>query len=92
MKFTIAQVAALVASVSSSAIDLNKRATPLDVSLTPNGNTMVKASITNTGSESYNLLYKGSLLDEAPVDKLLVNTACKLLPNSEPKLTVVDNT
>ncbi|RMY65939.1 hypothetical protein D0863_08782 [Hortaea werneckii] len=75
MKFTIAQVAALVASVSSSAIDLNKRATPLDVSLTANGNTMVKASITNTGSESYNLLYKGSLLDEAPVDKLLVNTA-----------------
>ncbi|KAK4624525.1 Neutral protease 2 [Fulvia fulva] len=76
MKFTALSVAAMAAVVSSTAIDITKRDTPLSVTLTPLGNSKVKASVTNTGVEGYNVFYKGSFLDnEAPVDKLEVTSA-----------------
>ena len=78
MKFTALSVAAMAAVVSSTAIDVTKRDTPLSVTLTPVSNSKVKASVTNTGAEGYNLFYKGTILDtEAPADKLEVSSAGK---------------
>ncbi|THX70752.1 hypothetical protein D6D05_08496 [Aureobasidium pullulans] len=68
---------ALATTASCTVIDLDKRASPLDVTLTPLGNTKVKAAVTNNGDVSYNLFYKGTFLDEAPVDKLHVTSAGK---------------
>lgn len=79
MKYTLAAVAALVSTVSATAVDLEKRASPLSVDLTPVSDTKVKVALTNTGSTSYNLFYKGTFLDtDSPADKLYVNSACML--------------
>lgn len=75
MKLAILSVAALVASVSAGAIDLQKRDTPLQVQLSQvdGDNSKVKVEVTNTGSQGYNLFYKGSFLDgDSPVDKFVV--------------------
>lgn len=77
MKVTLSQLIALATTASCTVIDLDKRASPLDVTLTPLGNTKVKAAVTNNGDVSYNLFYKGTFLDEAPVDKLHVTSAGK---------------
>jgi hypothetical protein len=45
----------------------------LDVKLTATGNTIVKASITNTGSTPLNLFNKGTFLDSAAVEKVTVS-------------------
>lgn len=75
MKYSFFCTAALASLVSSTAIEFTKRDSSLQVELTPVGNSKVKASVTNVGSQGYNLLYKGSFLDEAPVDKLTVSSA-----------------
>ncbi|KAK4497750.1 hypothetical protein PRZ48_010403 [Zasmidium cellare] len=76
MKFTAISLAAWAALASSTAIDINKRASALEVTLEAVGNSKVKASVTNTASEGYNLLYKGSFLDSsAPVDKFVVSSS-----------------
>jgi hypothetical protein len=77
MKITAAAFAALVASVSSTAIDLEKRDSPLSVSLTQVEDSKVKVSLTNNNEASYKLFYKGTFLDEAPTDKLSVSSDCK---------------
>jgi deuterolysin len=77
MKVTLSQLIALATTASCAAIDLDKRASPLDLKLSPIAGSKVKAVLTNTGDVSYNLFYKGTFLDTAPVDKLHVSTACK---------------
>lgn len=87
MKLTALSVAAMAAVVSSTAIDVTKRDTPLAVTLTPVSNSKVKAAVTNTGAEGYNIFYKGSFLDtKAPVDKLAVSSAGKYSARSNPVL------
>jgi deuterolysin len=88
MKITAAAFAALVASVSSTAIDLEKRDSPLSVSLTQVEDSKVKVSLTNNNEASYKLFYKGTFLDEAPTDKLSVSSDCKSRKRS---ITVVQN-
>jgi hypothetical protein len=66
--------ATLAALVSSKAIKLEKRAPALDVKLSAQGNTLVKAVITNTGSDAINLLNKGTFLDNAAVEKVTVSS------------------
>jgi deuterolysin len=79
MKITLSQFLALAATANCAAINLETRATPLDVKLTSLGNSKVKAEITNNGASSYNLFYKGTFLDtEAPVDKFHVSTSGSL--------------
>ncbi|KEQ87884.1 hypothetical protein M438DRAFT_403200, partial [Aureobasidium pullulans EXF-150] len=80
MKVTLSQLIALATTASCTVIDLDKRASPLDVTLTPLGNTKVKAAVTNNGDVSYNLFYKGTFLDEAPVDKLHVTSTAAKAP------------
>lgn len=70
MKFTLATAAALVATTAASPLD--RRATPLEATLTQIDNTLVRVALTNTGSTAYNLLAGGTILDDAPVDKLYV--------------------
>jgi deuterolysin len=70
-QFAIATMAALV---SSTAIRLERRALALDVKLSAQGNTLVKAVITNTGSSGINLLNKGTFLDNAAVEKVTVSS------------------
>lgn len=77
MKFTAFSLAAFAALASSSAIDVNKRASDLEVTLEAIGNSKVKASVTNNAAQAYNLFYKGSFLDSAPVNKLVVSSSCR---------------
>jgi len=73
-------IAALVSVASSTAIALTKRASSLDVKLSAEGNTMIKAAITNTGSRALNLLNKGTLLDNAAVEKVRVSSTAGKVP------------
>lgn len=77
MKITLSQLLALAATANCAAFSLEARDTPLDVQLTSLGNSKVKAVVTNKGDSSYNLFYKGTFLDTAPVDKFHVSTAGK---------------
>jgi len=86
MKVTATALAALVASVSSTAIDLEKRDSPLSVSLTQVEDSKVKVALTNNDEASYKLFYKGTFLDNAPTDKLSVTSDCKSRKNP---LTIV---
>lgn len=74
MKYSVVCTAALASLASSTAIDVTRRDTPLEVELTSVGNSKVKAALTNTGAVAYNLMYKGSFLDNtAPVEKFVVS-------------------
>lgn len=64
----------LAALVSSKAIKLEKRAPALDVKLSALGNTLVRATVTNTGSSAINLLNKGTFLDYGAVEKVTVSS------------------
>jgi deuterolysin len=77
MKVTATALAALVACVSSTAIDLEKRDSPLSVSLTQVEDSKVKVALTNNDEASYKLFYKGTFLDKAPTDKLSVTSDCE---------------
>lgn len=68
MKFIIG--ASLLASLASAAsVDLAKRESPLDLTLELVGNTGVRASVTNSGSEPLRVLKTGSILDNLEVEK-----------------------
>ncbi|KAI1815911.1 neutral protease 2-like protein [Poronia punctata] len=58
--------AALFASIVSAA------SSPLDVQIKQVGNSGLKATITNTGSEDLKVLKTGTILDSAPVEKVHV--------------------
>ncbi|KAI1434759.1 neutral protease 2-like protein [Xylaria sp. CBS 124048] len=62
---------ALLTSLAGAA-SLGKRDSPLDVHIEQVGNSGVKATITNSGSEDLKLLKTGSILDSAPVEKVRV--------------------
>jgi deuterolysin len=71
MKFQVLSVAAL-ASLASALSGLDKRDSPLDVSLELTGNTEVKATIKNTGTEDLKLFKTGTFLDDSHVEKVEV--------------------
>lgn len=62
---------ALLASLASAA-SMRKSAEPLNVQIEQIGNSVVKATITNTGADALKLLKVGSILDSAPVEKVKV--------------------
>ncbi|KAF2746263.1 neutral protease 2-like protein [Sporormia fimetaria CBS 119925] len=69
-------VSSLVAYVSTTAIQVDRRASPLSVALTASGNTEVKVAVTNNGNRPLNLLTKGTFLDEVnPVEKVSMYAA-----------------
>ncbi|OAL43641.1 neutral protease 2-like protein [Pyrenochaeta sp. DS3sAY3a] len=72
MKVQVLSVAALASLANALATGLNKRDSPLTVSLEVTGNTDVKAAITNTGSDSLKLFKTGTFLDDSHVEKVEV--------------------
>jgi deuterolysin len=72
MKFQALSVAALASLASAVSVALDKRDSPLDVSLELTGNTEVKATIKNTGSEDLKLFKTGTFLDDSHVEKVEV--------------------
>ena len=77
MKLTLSALAGLLATASATAIDLEKRDSPLSVSLAQVEDSKVKVALTNNDETSYKLFYKGTFLDHAPTDKLSVTSDCK---------------
>jgi len=69
MKFQVLSVAAL-ASLATALLE--KRDSPLDVSLEVVGNTEVKATIKNTGASDLKLFKTGTFLDDSHVEKVEV--------------------
>ncbi|EGY16866.1 Neutral protease 2 like protein [Verticillium longisporum] len=67
MKFSGLLYLATLASAAS--VDLSKRDSPLDIKIEKVGNTVIKASITNTGASDLKVLKTGSILDELEVEK-----------------------
>lgn len=67
----------LIASALAVSIDLEKRDGPLAVTIESIGNSAVKATITNTGSEAIKVFKTGSLLDSTAVEKAEIFTECK---------------
>ena len=74
MKFTLPALAFLASTVSSAAVDLEKRDSPFSVVLTHTEDSKVKVALTNNAETNYKLFYKESFLDEAPTDKLIVSS------------------
>lgn len=86
MKYSFASLTAVVGLASAAVVDTN----PISVSLAPEGNHMVKATITNNGVKGLNLFTAGSILDtKAPVNKLTVSKDCTLhaSPHLQPSLS-----
>ena len=77
MKYSLPALAFLASTVSSAAVDLAKRDSPLSVVLTHTEDSKVKVALTNNDEASYKLFYKGTFLDKAPTDKLSVTTDCE---------------
>ncbi|KAK5629287.1 hypothetical protein RRF57_005002 [Xylaria bambusicola] len=69
MKFAVA-VSALVTVASAAAVA--KHASPLDVKIEMVGNSGVKATVTNTGSEDLKIFKTGSILDKSPTEKVKI--------------------
>lgn len=68
----VAGLLAILPLVSSFAVDLQKRASDVVVTLSSAGGSVVKASIKNNGKETLKFLKSGTFLDSAPVDKATV--------------------
>jgi deuterolysin len=81
MKLTLSALAAILATASATALDLEKRDSPLSVSLAQVEDSKVKVALTNNDATSYKLFYKGTFLDHAPTDKLSVTSDCKYYPS-----------
>lgn len=71
MKYSFAALS-LAGMASAAAINAKELASPISVSLASVDHTTVKATITNTGSQGYNIMHKGTLLDTLPVNKFRV--------------------
>ncbi|KAJ2987594.1 hypothetical protein NUW58_g4420 [Xylaria curta] len=71
MKFAAA-VSALATVASAASIGIGKPVSPLDVKIEMVGNTGVKASITNKGTEDLKVFKTGSFLDKRPTEKVKV--------------------
>ncbi|EKG17402.1 Peptidase M35 deuterolysin, partial [Macrophomina phaseolina MS6] len=75
MKFSAGFSLVMAAMASATAINLNKRDTPLDVKLEMISNSEVKATVTNKGLSALKLYKTGTILDQAPVEKVEINSA-----------------
>ncbi|KAI3323953.1 neutral protease [Xylariaceae sp. AK1471] len=72
MKFVTA-ISALATVANAASISISKPSSPLDVTIKMVGNSGVKASITNTGSEDLKVFKTGSFLDKTPTEKVKVS-------------------
>lgn len=61
--------ATLALGATMGRVRLPKRASPLEVTIQELGNSGVKATVTNTGSEDLKLMTTGTILDSNAVEK-----------------------
>jgi deuterolysin len=80
MRYSLPCLAVLATTVSSAAVDLTKRDSPLSVKLSHTEDSKVKVSLTNTAETNFKLFYKESFLDDAPTDKLTVSSSSAKAP------------
>jgi deuterolysin len=80
MRYSLPCLAVLATTVSSAAVDLAKRDSPLSVKLTHTEDSKVLVSLTNAAENDYKLFYKESFLDDAPIDKLTVTSSSASAP------------
>jgi len=86
----LASLAALIVLTSATAINVNKRDSPLSVKLEAAGNSEVKVVVKNNGDKALNLLSKGTFLDEElPVEKIKMFTADTVVPFEGIKLRLL---
>jgi deuterolysin len=78
MRYSLPCLAVLATTVSSAAVDLTKRNSPLSVKLSHAEDSKVLVSLTNTAETNFKLFYKESFLDDAPTDKLTVSSSSSL--------------
>lgn len=60
-------------------VNVQKRASPLEITIESVGNSGVKASLTNTGSEDLKLLKTGTILDSKAIEKAEIYSGSELL-------------
>lgn len=72
VKVLYAGLAFFLPLVSSFAVDLEKRASDIDVTLSSAGGSTVKATVKNNAAETFKFLKSGTFLDPAPVSKATV--------------------
>ncbi|KAI0441042.1 neutral protease [Xylaria telfairii] len=87
MKFAAA-VSALATMASAASISIVKPISPLDVKIEMVGNTGVKASITNKGTEDLKVFKTGSFLDKRPTEKVKVTQGKSKVPFTGVRLRV----
>ncbi|KAI0550396.1 neutral protease [Xylaria curta] len=87
MKFAAA-VSALATMTSAASISIGKPTSPLDVKIEMVGNTGVKASITNKGTEDLRVFKTGSFLDKRPTEKVKVSKGESKVPFTGLRLRV----
>lgn len=80
MRYSLSCLAVLATTVSSAAVDLAKKDSPLSVKLTHTEDSKVKVALTNAAEIDYKLFYKESFLDDAPIDKLTVTSSAAPAP------------
>lgn len=85
MKYSFSSLAAVIGIAAAAAVDLNaadidQGVSPLGISLTPVANTVVKVTVSNKGDKGYNILHRGTILDNIPVNKLRVSKGCEYIP------------
>ncbi|KAL8836294.1 MAG: hypothetical protein Q9170_002967 [Blastenia crenularia] len=71
-KTLLTGLVALLPFVSPAAVDLEKRASDVVVTLSSAGGSVIKASIKNNAAQSFKFLKSGTFLDAAPVEKATV--------------------
>lgn len=67
---------------------VQKRASPLEVTIESVGNSAVKASLTNTGSEDLKLLKTGTILDSKAIEKAEIYSGSMFSPSSHYRHTI----
>ncbi|KAL0938306.1 deuterolysin metalloprotease [Colletotrichum truncatum] len=81
MKSYLAALPLIVPLVSASPVTLGRRnSDPLDLELSRDGNTGVKATITNAGNIELKLFVPGTILDKSPVEKVAVYSGNDRVP------------
>ena len=71
MRFAL--FASLLLAAATSASVIRREESALDVKLSAVDNTKIKAVITNKGSSGFELLNKGTILDNQHIEKVAVN-------------------
>lgn len=72
----------LVAVAACGQLTQSKSTASLGVKLNPIGNTAMQVVLTNTGGVDLNLLHKGTILGDAPNQKVIMySNSASLIPN-----------